>query len=138
MADTSDRIPANAISYSEACKRVLAIKRPDPDELRARVERALADAAAEARAALEGGEGPRDLVADDDDYETAVPDYDQLLEDAAVREVDKWFRDQLADGALTAYQYDPDRGKELQVPVTYWQALRLIQGTISNLRRSTF
>jgi hypothetical protein len=128
MTDTSDRIPANAISYSEAFKRVFAIKRPDPDELRARVERALADAAAKARAAR-GGEDPRDLVADDDNYETAVrDDYDQLLEDTAVREVDTWFRDQLANGALTAYQYDPGRGKELEVPVSYWQAPPFLPG----------
>ena len=105
MADISDHIPANAIRFDEAFKRLV-----DAD---ART--------AEVRAEL------------DRLYEAKVPDGPQWANawnkwEDIEREVADCFQEELIGGAVDAYRRDRHTGQDLRVPAEDWKDAEIVAG----------
>jgi hypothetical protein len=100
MQDELDRVPADAIFYSEAFERVFDMWHPDAAELRVAIERTsvMTEASFKSR-----------------DESWARWNEAHRKWDKARAETQKWFRNQLAMGALDFYQRDPATGEKLRL-----------------------
>lgn len=105
MADTSDYIPMNGIRFDKAFQRLFDAD-PKVVELRTKLDRLIEVDAS-------GG-----------------PEYDEALGKwgAARRGVDLFFRSELRDGALNAYQRDPYTGEELPISTEDWKDAPILPG----------
>jgi hypothetical protein len=105
MADTSDYIPTNGIRFDKAFERLFDAD-PRADELRTKLDRLI-------EVNISGG-----------------PEYDDALGKWGVarRDVDLFFRRELRDGALKAYQRDPYTGQELLVSTEDWEDAPILPG----------
>ena len=105
MADTSDYIPTNGIRFDKAFERLFDAD-PRAAELRTKLDRLV-------EVDISGG-----------------PEYDDALGKWGVarRDVDLFFRRELRNGALNAYQRDPYTGQELQVSKEDWEDAPILPG----------
>ena len=105
MADTSDYIPTNGIRFDKAFERLFDAD-PRAAELRTKLDRLVV-------VDISGG-----------------PDYDDALGKWGVarKDVDLFFRGELQNGALKAYQRDPYTGQELLVSPEDWQDAPILPG----------
>jgi len=97
MADTSDYIPANGIRFDKALERLFDTD-PRAAELRSRLDRLI------------------------EAYVSSGSEYDDAIEKWGTvrRDVDLFFRTELRNGSLNAYQRDPYTGADLRVSTKDW------------------
>src|SRR5262245_31707468 len=105
MADISDHIPANAIRFDEALKRLV-----DADARTAEV-RAELDRLYEAK------------VTDGPQWADAWNKWEDIE-----REVADFFHEELRCGAVHAYRRDRHTGQDLRVPVEEWKDVEIVAG----------
>src|SRR6516225_5066574 len=98
MADTSDYIPESGIRFDKAFERLFDTD-PRAAELRSKLDR-LIDA----------------HVSSGSEYDDAIEKWGTVR-----RDVDLFFRTELRNGSLNAYQRDPYTGEELRVSTKEWE-----------------
>ena len=100
MQDELDRVPADAIFYSEALERVFDARHPDAATLRAAIQQT--------------------SVMTEESLKNHDESWSRWNEawrswDKARSETQEWFRNELANGALDFYQRDPATGEKLRL-----------------------
>ena len=105
MADTSDYIPANGIRFDKAFERLFDTD-PRAAELRSRLDR-LIDA----------------HVSSGSEYDDAIEKWGTVR-----RDVDLFFRTELRNGSLNAYQRDPYTGADVRVSTKDWEDAPILPG----------